>query len=169
MGPTQLSPQCRDNLGIGKYLRELDHPAQVLLPETTPEPFLQLSPQRGDNLGAVLGPALFQDVLANASADLPVQRRECDVGGLGELPPRRFDQPADVEGQPLRVLFWDQDHIGPHQAGLTRLLQRARSSRRCCGLLRAACAGRRLAHGLLPLISGWATRGSAGGGSRRVW
>jgi len=74
MRPTQLSPQCRDNLGIGKCLRELEHPAQVLLLEAAPEPFHQLSPQCGDNLGAVLSPALFQDVLVYSRADLPVSR-----------------------------------------------------------------------------------------------
>jgi len=55
VSPSQLSQQCPDNLRIGKYLGELDHPSQTLLAEAAPMTGLQLSRHRCDNLRAVLG------------------------------------------------------------------------------------------------------------------
>ena len=46
--PTQLSPQCGDNLFIRKNGRKLNHPMQVFLAVTTSKLPLQLSPQCGD-------------------------------------------------------------------------------------------------------------------------
>src|SRR3970282_569749 len=51
MRPAQLSPTCGDNLRVREGLGELQHPAQVLFAKAPAELRLQLSPQRGDNLG----------------------------------------------------------------------------------------------------------------------
>ncbi len=56
MSPSQSSPQCGDNLCPRENGRELDHAAQVFFTEASPIASLQLSPDCGDNLSAILCP-----------------------------------------------------------------------------------------------------------------
>src|SRR5262249_17933059 len=81
MGPAQLSQQCCDNPDVGELPRELHHPAQVLFSKPATEFRLQLSPQRGNNLRAILGPLFLEDVLPHAAAYMPVQGGEPRVYG----------------------------------------------------------------------------------------
>ena len=103
MRPAQLSPQCGDNRRIREGLGELHHPAQVLLPKAPPELRLQLSPQRGDNLGAILRPLLLEDVLADPRADLPVERGQPGIDRLRHLLAGDLDHLTDVGHKSARL------------------------------------------------------------------
>ena len=73
MRPRQLSPQCGDNLGIGKSFGEANHMMQRFFGEALPEFCGQLSPQCGDSLLAVSGTLRSENILPDPAADLPVK------------------------------------------------------------------------------------------------
>ncbi len=144
MRPAQLSPQCRDNLRIRKCLRELDHPAKVLLFVPSPVASLQLSPQRGDNLGAVFSPSLLEDVLTDAGSNLPVQSGQGHVCDLSDLPSRRFDQMTEIRKQRIgRRRFRGSARLGRRTNG--QFCGRHRLSRQRCDLS-ASCHVTVLSH-----------------------
>lgn len=92
MCPTQLCPQCGHNLGIGENLHEPDHPKEISLAEAFAKLGNQLCPQRGHYSLTILRAFLFENVLANAPANLPVKRHESRVNRAGHACTRRKNQ-----------------------------------------------------------------------------
>jgi hypothetical protein len=67
-----------------------------LLGETAAELLLQLSPQCGDNLGAVVRAFLPKDLAADAVSDLPIEQRQAGVDHAGGLLAAFEDDAADL-------------------------------------------------------------------------
>jgi hypothetical protein len=126
MRPTQLSPQCGDNLLIGKQFGETHPVPQALLRETPAvlfgqfvrsilqtvseesrlrTPPLKLSTQCGDNLLAVTRSLLVQHIVADTLADLPVHGDPGGIDGASRLFAGRRDQRADFQA-PLTGRLW---------------------------------------------------------------
>jgi hypothetical protein len=109
MRPAQLSPQCGDNCFIRECLSELHHAAQVFVGEAAAKLGYQLSRHRGDNLFPIGCPLRAQDFVADAPADLPVERGEAEVDGYGRLSPGRNDQlPHLIEKLGDRGRVWSE-------------------------------------------------------------
>ena len=102
MGPPQLSPQCGDNVPIRKCLGKLNHAPEILFTEAASELAGQMSPHCGDNLLAVFGTFLAENLMIQASPHAPVEHRERSIGGLGELFPRVRDHASQLTKQAIR-------------------------------------------------------------------
>jgi hypothetical protein len=94
-----LSPQCGDNLFVGINFRELNHPVQILRGESPAKLLFQLCPQRGHNLRPILRALLFEDVLTNAAANVPVERDQSGIHRPRHLLSRREDESAHIREQ----------------------------------------------------------------------
>ena len=70
MGPGQLCPQCVHNLVVGKELGKAEHVVEVAPVESAPVLGAQLGGHRRDDLFAVLGPLLTEEVGPVPLADL---------------------------------------------------------------------------------------------------
>src|SRR3977135_2445481 len=97
--PTQLSPQCGDNLLVGKGLGKLDHPAQILFGIAATVLGDQLSRQRGDNLFPIGGAFAVQHLQMDALTDAPIEDCESYVDSSGSLPARILNQGTDLDHQ----------------------------------------------------------------------
>ncbi|AGP35940.1 hypothetical protein SCE1572_16390 [Sorangium cellulosum So0157-2] len=76
MGPAQLCTQRVHNVRVGENLGEAQHVVEVALAEAAAVLGREGSGHVGDDLLAVRRPALADDVLAKAAADLPVEPDE---------------------------------------------------------------------------------------------
>ena len=106
MRPAQLSPQCGDNLFVGKNFCELDHPVQILCGESPAKLLFQLSPQRGDNLCPILCALLLEDVPTNPAANVPVERDQPGIHCPRHLLPRRENESAHLRQQRRTTARW---------------------------------------------------------------
>ncbi len=61
-----MCSQCLHNSGIRENLGKANHIEEVAAREAATELRGQLSPQCGDNLGAIFGPLFLEDVLSDA-------------------------------------------------------------------------------------------------------
>jgi hypothetical protein len=110
--PTQLSPQCGDNLLIRESLGKLDHPTQIFLCVAPTVVGHQLSRQCGDNLFPIGSPLAAQNFQVDPPADPPIEEGKRHIDGNGCLAARLFDQGTDLYRQlpgvsalQLQVLF----------------------------------------------------------------
>jgi hypothetical protein len=74
-----LSPQCGDNLFIGKCLAKLNHPPKILFGITSAKLGRQLSRQCGDNLFTVSCTLAAQNFALDTLAYSPVEGGESYV------------------------------------------------------------------------------------------
>lgn len=72
---------------IREDLGELDHAPEILLRESTTEVGFQLSPQRGDDLGAILRSLFPEDLTADAVPNSPIKQRQAGIDHTGGLLP----------------------------------------------------------------------------------
>lgn len=82
--PAQLSQQCSDNLLLREGLIKLNHSPQILLGEPLTELSGPISSYSRDDLTAVLGLILPQDLLKIARVDAPIKSTGNRPGRPGE-------------------------------------------------------------------------------------
>jgi len=102
MRPAQWSRQCRDNWLIRERDGELDHPAQVLLPEAPPVVAGKLLGQGRQDFLAVPGPLAGQHLRMDALADAPEQQCQLRIDRRGGALVRRLYQCPNVAQQRRR-------------------------------------------------------------------
>jgi hypothetical protein len=73
VAPTQLLGQCPHNLPVGEDLGKLNHPKENVTGEALSKLLGQLSRQCRDNLFAVLGSLIFQNLGLDPVSDVPVE------------------------------------------------------------------------------------------------
>jgi hypothetical protein len=168
------------NLGTAVTVRDVEGPEvpQVGCRVASADPFLKMLRQLLDDLLAVLGaglPALH--VLDDLAADVPVRQHHLAVDGADDASARLLDDrhyALDERGEIARPC--ERRRLSPRR-GNNRVRLSRRLFHRRWHLLRPDLRwllARRLGHrapvfAAAGRVSGCATRGSAGGGSRRDW